>query len=577
MKKREAGTAITLAHSTRFYRYVSSPAIAVLLLLFFIPLLIILSKGFINREGNFTFSLFGDTLRDPYVLRVILFTLGQSAASTLGALVIGLPGAYFMSHYSFRGKRLVKAVSTIPFILPSILVVLGFVIFYGNTGVLNTLLMKVFPFEEPPVKILYSFKAIILAHTFYNFPIVLSIVATYWQQLPLRPAHAAQSLGASKSRVFWTITLPRLLPAIISASILVFLFCFSSFAILLVLGGGPKFTTLEVEIYQRARMAGDIAGSSALAGISILIAVLLVTLYSASQQKMKVAEEFTIQTDGRTPGKMKSKGMKLFILIYIVFTVIFILGPLLSIVYRSLFAQVSRSGPMVFSLHNYQLLFSSFAGGNNTSLLSIINSVIIAASASFISVIFSVLLSSRIVSGRKRDRLFLEVFAMLPMVVSSVTLGLGYYMVAVISSRWDVSKVVFVVLAHVVITSPFILRSVLPTYRRIPPTYQMASLTLGATLPKTFWKIDLPLLRNALVTAGAFGFAISMGELQATLTLSDSTIITLPITMYRLIGSYNFAAACALGTILMLVCIIIFLSIEYLKKGEVQHGFSSHF
>lgn len=511
------------------------------------------------------------------MLRVLLFTIVQSAVSTLGALAIGLPGAYIMSHYSFLGKRLVKAVATIPFILPSILVVLGFVIFYGNTGVLNTVLMRLLHLDDPPFRILYSFNAIILAHTFYNFPVILSIVATYWQQLPVRSEQAAQTLGASKFHTFRTITLPRLLPAIISASTLVFLFCFSSFAILLVLGGGPQFTTLEVEIYQRARMAGDISGSSALAMVSILVALILVTFYSFTQQKMKGSEEFNASFQGRQMRRDASIVMKLFIGTYILFTVVFILGPLFSIVYRSLFSQVSRSGPMTFSLANYQLLFSSLSEGTNTSLLSIINSVLIAGGASAISVILGVLLSSRIVSGRKQDRIILEVAAMLPMVVSSVTLGLGYYMVAVLSSSLNINKIVFVVLAHVVITSPFVLRSILPTYRRIPPTYQMASLTLGASAAKTFRKIDLPLLRNALASAGAFGFAISMGELQATLTLADSRIITLPITMYRLIGSYNFAAACALGTVLMAVCILIFLAIEYLKKGEVQHGISSHF
>ncbi len=577
MRRKKGSTAVTLAHSSRFYTLVSAPAIAVLLILFFIPLVIILSKGFITPEKTISVNRFMEMVTDRYVIRVILFTLIQASVSTLGALLIGLPGAYLMANYSFAGKRVVRAVATIPFILPSILVVLGFVIFYGNTGVLNTLLMGLFHLSEPPVKILYSFEAVIMAHTFYNFPIILLIVSTYWQQLPVKSEQAAQTLGASRGRIFRTITLPRLMPAIISAATLVFLFCFSSFAILLVLGGGPRFTTLEVEIYQRGKMAGDIGGSSALALVSILISVVLVALYSLTQQKMRYAEEFSSSHLNRNPRKVKSIPMRLFIIIYILFTIIFILGPLLSIVYRSLFAQASRSGPMVFTLQNYRLLFTSISGRSGQSITSILNSVLIAGSASLISVIMGVLLASRIVSGRKRDRLSLELFGMLPMVVSSVTLGLGYYMVSSVTHSWGIPKVVLVVLAHVVITSPFILRSLLPTYRRIPFSYQMASLTLGATVPKTFFHISIPLLRNALVTAGAFGFAISMGELQATLTLSDSSIVTLPITMYRLIGSYNFASACALGTILMVVCLLIFLFIEFLKKGEVQHGFSSHF
>ena len=111
MRKAEKNTAVTAFQSNRFYTVVSAPAIAVLLLLFFVPLLIILSKGFISDEGKFTLGLITEALGDPYVLRVIAFTIIQSAVSTAGALAIGLPGAYLLSHYSFRGKRLVQAVA----------------------------------------------------------------------------------------------------------------------------------------------------------------------------------------------------------------------------------------------------------------------------------------------------------------------------------------------------------------------------------------------------------------------------------------------------------------------------------
>jgi thiamine transport system permease protein len=494
----------------------------------------------------------------------------QAAISTIGALIIGLPGAYLLANYSFRGKRLIKAISSIPFILPSILVVLGFVIFYGNKGILNSFLVTLFKLESPPIQILYTFSAIILAHTFYNFPIVLSIVSTFWAHMPRQTALAAATLGASRRKVFTTITLPRLLPAIISASALVFLFCFSSFAILLVLGGGPQFTTIEVEIYQWARMIGDIHGASALALISIIIALIILSIYLLTQQKMSNTEELeSVMNIDNSLRKVEKTRNKIIVTLYILFSAIFVLGPLLSIIHRSFFSQKSRTAPMRFSLDNYRKLFSSTSVVDTMAFQSLIQSLMIAFIVACISTIIGVMLSSRISSSERKNQLGLEIFAMLPMAVSSVVLGLGYYIISLFQPIGGSScKIILVVLAHVVITSPFVLRSMLPSYRRIPFSYRQASLTLGANVKQTFFSIELPLLKGAIATSAAFAFAISMGEVNATLVLADSSITTLPLVLYRLIGSYNFAAACALGSLLMGICLIIFFVVELIKKED---------
>ena len=143
------------------------------------------------------------------------------------------------------------------FVLPSILVVLGFVIFYGNNGFLNRMLMSLLKSDEPVVKILYSFRAIILAHAFLNFPVALSLLTGYWSSLSRTAENAAATLGAGKLRIFLTITLSRILPVLLSAALLIFLYCFTSFSIILVLGGGPEYTTLEVEIYRTNNIMGQ--------------------------------------------------------------------------------------------------------------------------------------------------------------------------------------------------------------------------------------------------------------------------------------------------------------------------------
>ncbi len=569
MNKRE-NSQTSILQQSRFYRHLSTPALILLTVLFFLPLLIILSKAFMDENSRLTLSNIKVLFTDTQVYRVISFTLLQAAVSTLGALMIGLPGSYILSHYEFRGKKLIRAISVIPFVLPSILIVLGFVIFFGNSGILNVVLMRLFSLEEPPFKILYTFNAIILAHSFYNFPIVLSIVSNFWSLLPVKMNQAASTLGAKRFKVFLTITLPRLIPAIISASTLVFLFCFSSFAILLVLGGGPRFTTIEVDIYQKARLTGDIQGASAMAVLSIIIALVLVAIYSYTQQRMSNSEELdsgknTLQSNRH----LSSPAGRICVALYTVFTSLFVLGPLLSIVYRSFFASASRTAKMTFSLQNYRKLFESFSSVPAQTFQSLVNSLVIAALSSFTAIIFATMLSSRLVTSTKKKQFSLEIFAMLPMAVSSVILGLGYYIVSLYTSRIGISKMVLVILAHVVITSPFVLRTLLPSYRRIPFTYRQSSLTLGASVAKTFILIELPLLKGAIATSAAFAFAISMGELNATLALADSSIVTVPLVLYRLIGSYNFASSCALGTILMVICLLVFAVLEFFKKEEV--------
>ncbi len=561
----------SILETSRFYRNLSTPAMVLLTFLFIVPLSIILSKAFVDQDGGFTIQRLIAMLVDPYTQRILRFTLMQALVSTVVSVAIGLPGAYILATYRFRGKGIIRAICTIPFVLPSILVVLGFVIFYGNNGMVNTALMRIFNLSEPPLRILYTFSAVILAHAFYNFPIALGLISSFWEQLPSRYTHAAMTLGARRWTIFRTITFPRLVPAILSASTLIFLFCFSSFAILLVLGGGPRFTTLEVEIYRRARMTLDIEGAAALSLLSIAVTLVLVAIHLWTQRMMAHQEEIERTPEKRLERSPSSIMGKLAVLIYLIFSIVFVLGPLVALVYRSFQAPVSRSGDLAFSLRWYRQLFGLESVAGSALAIAgpaLLRSLAIAAVTTVTSLIMGTMLAARLRKHGERGSSSMELYAMLPMAVSSVVVGLGYYLVSSTLPGGNALAVTMVVLAHVVIASPFVLRSIVPEYRKIPFTYTQASLTLGATVSQTFWHVELPLLRPAMATGAAFAFALSMGEINATLVLSDSSIVTVPVVMYRLIGSYNFAGACALGTILILCCAIVFASTEMLRRRQ---------
>jgi thiamine transport system permease protein len=542
------------------------PSLIILFLIFLLPLTSTLSRAFFV-DKKFDLSLFSKILIDPYTLRILSFTINQAFISTLLSLLIAIPGSYLLVNYQVKGRKLILAICTIPFVLPAILVILGFVTFYGNNGFLNVLLMNIFNLENPPLKILYSYKAIIIAHAFYNFPIILVLVTTYWENLDYKIELSSYVFGASKLQTFFNITLPRLIVSIISSSLLVFLFCFTSFSIILVLGGGPKYTTMEVEIYRRARISMDLNSASSYAIISILFCIVILILYNIFQRKASLKENIN-KSLYQKQKKPISKIGKILAFIYIVFVFLFVLSPIISIIIKSFLASNTRSDNSVFTLKWYKQLFglASTTGVMKSSFSSVINSLKIA----FIVSILSTPMALSLAIASKRDKsttsLLIELLSMLPLAVSSVIIGLGYYLIS--AKLNNPEGLILVILAHLVIVLPFNIRAITPEIRKLPTSLSASAMTLGATPFKAFLTVEVPLLKSALISGAIFAFAISMGEVNATLILASSSITTIPVTMYRLIGSYNFGGACALGTILIFVCTIVFLSSEYLKNDN---------
>ncbi|MBE0698246.1 MAG: iron ABC transporter permease, partial [Anaerolineaceae bacterium] len=225
---------------------------------------------------------------DPAVLsrvwRPLGFTIFQAVLSTLLTLIIGLPAAYVFGRFQFPGKGLLRVLTTLPFILPTVVVAASFNALLGPRGWANLLLMGALGLENPPVNILNTLAAILLGHVFYNTAIVIRVVGGAWEQLDPRLEQAARMLGASSLRAFFTVTLPLLRPALLAALLLVFMFDFTSFGVVLLLGG-PRFATIEVEIYIQALQMLNLPLSGLLSSIQLLFTFLLTGAYSFFSQK----------------------------------------------------------------------------------------------------------------------------------------------------------------------------------------------------------------------------------------------------------------------------------------------------
>ncbi|MBI9106891.1 MAG: iron ABC transporter permease [Spirochaetales bacterium] len=513
---------------------------------------------------NITFAGFIDTLQNPYYRSIISFTFLQAAVSTLSAILIGLPGAWLMSHLEFRGKRLVNSLTTLPFVLPSVLVVLGFVLCFGNSGVINSLLMKLLNTDKTPLRILYSFKAIIMAHTFYNFPICLRLVSSAWSQSGKSRIEAAQILGAGPVRIFRTVTLPVLMPAIIAAASLIFIFCFMSFAVILVLGGGPSFSTIEVEIYRLARISIDLEAAASLALAGAVITALLTYFYIKLQKKSAAGFSNDEAPIALRKFGCLSRPARLLMLLYLLLISLLIIGPLLAVAIRSFQSRAGWSGGLVFSLNAYKSAFSGRIAGS-----AIKNSLIFAFSSVLISIPAGIIAAYASVRKKIRFPEFSETMFMLPMGVSAVVIGLGYYSLSSIIPSASENRAVLIIFAHSVIALPFVVRTFTTGIQRINVSLIEASQTLGAGFAATFIRIELPLLKGSIISAAAFAFCISAGEINAALILSDGAIPTIPIAIYRLISSYNFFGACAMGTLLMFICGLAFYLIDRFGGSDI--------
>ncbi len=530
------------------------------LIFFYFPLAAIFS-------GSLSFGTIFQVLSDPYYRHIIRFTFLQAGLSTVFALLLGLPGAYILSHFRFPGKNIVKGIATVPFVLPSILVVLGFVLFFGNSGILNRGLMALTGRDEPVLRVLYSLWAIILAHGFYNFPISMRIVAAAWEKISRTEIDAASTLGAGRGRVFRTVILPQLLPGMAASSALVFLFCFMSFAVILVLGGGPEFSTLEVEVYRLARFSLDLEKAGVLAFLGSVCSLLVLYGYSRLQHALPSGRviESHMQMKSLRQGLRGKQGFLLSL--YVIIICLLILSPLAAVAVRSFQFRPGWAGSASFSLKWYRELFQTGSGYGRTVTRALVNTLLFGSVTACISVVLGSITAFLLRREKRPGNRLVETFMILPMGVSPVILGLGYLKVlgslpAGIRGSWIV-----IVFAHSIVAVPFVIRSVSAVIRESHELCAEAAGTLGASPLRVFTSIHLPLLKPGILAGAAFAFALSAGEMNATIILSSEQTITIPIAMYRLISSYNYYGACALGVLLMLLCLLAFITIEKLGNG----------
>lgn len=530
--------------------------LAFLTVFFFYPLVNILRQGVSS-------TILPTLPSSGYLLKTIWFTVWQAALSTLLTMFMGLPAAYVFAHFEFRGKGLLRSITTIPFVMPTVVVAVAFRSLLGANGPVNQLLMGLLELESPPVRLEQTVAIILLAHIFYNVTVVVRLVGSFWANLDSSLEEAAQVLGASPRQTFTEITFPLLRPALISASTLIFLFSFTSFGVILILGG-PGFSTLETEIYHQfvTFLRPDIA--SALSLLQILFTFALMTLYARLQRRSAVALDFQPSAVRARPAR--TAGEKLLLRGVVLYLILFLISPLLALLWRSV---IDREGQLTLAYYQALPVLRRESILFVPPLTAVFNSLGYALMTVISAGVLGVL-STNLLLGGSRWRRWLDPIFMLPLGASAVTLGLGY----VVSFDKLRTSPLLVLIAHTLVAFPFVVRSLLPVLQGIEPSLREAAAVMGASPLRVWREVDLPIVGRALLVAAMFAFTISMGEFGATsfVVRPNSGFLTLPIAIQRYLGqpgALNFGQALAMSSILMVVCACGFVAIERFRYADI--------
>jgi len=550
--------------------------LAFLAVFYFYPLGSLLSLG-LSRSAEGPAAPFLEMLASPFLRGIVGFTFGQAALSTALTLLLGLPGAYLLARYSFRGKALLRALTAVPFVMPTLVVAAGFSALLGPRGWLNLALMGLFHLPAPPLQILNSLGAILLAHVFYNTTIVLRMVGDFWSHLDPRLNQAAQTLGASRAHTLFRVTLPLLMPAIAAASLLIFLFDFTSFGVILVLGG-PRLTTLEVEIYRQTVSLFNLPLAAALTILQLVFTLGITILYL--RLSARVQRPLHLRGGWLTQRPLRGLRERLLAAAMIGVLLIFLVSPLAALAARSFARLEPEAGQPAAPRPAWTLDYYRELGINRRRSLfytppAAAIGVSLAYAAATVALALGLGLPAAWSLARGEGSLarrVLDPILMLPLGTSAVSLGLGF-IVALDRPPLDLrASPVLVPLAHTLVAFPFVVRSLVPALRSIRPRLRHAAGILGAPPLEVIRRIDVPLVGRGVLVAATFAFMISLGEFGATAVVARPEYPTVPLAIYRFItapGALNYGQALALSTILMAVCTAGMLGIERLRIAEV--------
>lgn len=491
-----------------------------LAIFFLAPTANLVGRGFLDSAGSLDLSGFMQVLGRPRTWRVVWQTVWMAAAATVLSVAISLPSAWILYRRVFPLRGAIRGIVAVPFVLPSVVVGVAFRSLFIESGPLGSWGLD------------GTHTAIIIGMVFFNYSLAVRTIGNMWVRLDPKMEEAAAALGAGPLRVFFTVTLPRLMPAFASAAAVIFLFCATSFGLVLILGG-TRTQTVETEIYFLTSSLLDLRSASVLSIVQLIVIAL--ALWMGSLARGAGAATQKMRTD-LAPQPLKRADIPALVATLMPVLVLLV-APMGMLVWRSL----HRSGQI--TLANYQDLFNADA----TKFLqtSVVSSTVRSVEIALIAMVTAVVIGGLVaivITRRPRTRAgkgalkFLDGLFMLPLGVSAVTVGFGF-LITLNRPPLDLRGSFWLIpMAQAMVAIPLVVRVVSPVLASIDPRQKEVAGVLGAGPLRTLFAVEGPYAVRSLSIAAAFAFSMSLGEFGATSFLARPANPTLPVAIYRLIS-----------------------------------------
>lgn len=493
----------------------------------------------------------------PRFLRTLGWTTLQATASTILSVSIGILLAWALSHQpAFPGRRTYIALLSSALVLPTLVVVLGLVTVLGRSGWLSDVVRLIQ--GKPLNPFIYGLGGILIAHCYFNVSFAARNILHRFESIPNEQMKLAQSLGLSHWQRFKLIELPAISSAIPTLATTIFLLCFTSFAIVLTLGGTPKFNTLEVSIYEAIKLDFDLGRALGLALAQLSICGILVALNAGFRSSTALISS---GEKDRTLRKDNKVTQCLQVFIILLFGSAFIL-PLLAVAIDGIGADFTR----LLTERNFRI--------------AVVTSLAIALSSTFIvllisismAVAFTTLATSQRLGDHFLSKIMLRLLSFsstLYLAVPSLVLGIGFFLIArKIGGAYGLWAVAALLTANTLMVLPFALATLAPAMVKAANRYDKLASSLGVRGWSRWRLIESALLRRELIYIACLAFCMSLGDLGVIALFGSNDFITLPWLLYQKMGSYRTQDAAGIALIMLSLTLIVFLLVPKLLGRE---------
>lgn len=480
--------------------------------------------------------------QDPYIRHLTRFSFYQAFLSTIISVVLALPVAHALSRRNFFGKTLLLKLFATTLVLPVLVGVFGLLAIYGNSGLISDLLNY---FDLPLSFSIYGINGILLAHVFFNLPFAARLLLQSLQSIPEEHHKLSAHLGISHWNKFKLIEWPLLRQQLPHICGLIFMLCFTSFATVMALGGGPKSTTIELAIYQAIKFDFDLQSGALLALWQMLLCAVLVLSIQRFSKVIPVSSEsqkhnFILFSD--------NKRALLWDTSWIVLVILLVIPPLIMVVISGLNKQFIS---IVTGWHFWSALGNSFLVAACAAILAIVSGILI-------------LMSSRCwrLNGFNFRADKLELIGTIILVTPGIVISTGVFLLLRNFTNIFDFALVIVIVVNALMALPYVIKTLAQPMLHIAQQYNLLACSLGMSGWSRFYLIEWKAIKRPIINAYAISFVLSIGDLSAIALFGSQDFKTLPLYLFQLLGSYQMEAAAVVSLFLLFISVGAFALME---------------